>query len=58
MVTLLWQVDTILDGKIELEDFKFIMTYASSVAQQQRFIFRMNKYLKKVETYTKKIEDF
>jgi Ca2+-binding EF-hand superfamily protein len=31
MKTLLWQVDTIMDGKIGFEDFKFMLTYASSV---------------------------
>ena len=58
MKTLLWQVDTIMEGKIGFEDFKFMMTYASSVLQQHRFLFRLNSYLKKVENYQKAIEKF
>jgi hypothetical protein len=49
MKRLLWQVDTIMDGKITFKDFKFMMTYSSSVTQQHRFLFRLNSYLKKVE---------
>lgn len=45
---LLWQANIILDNKIMLQDFTYVLQFTDTVEQQQKQLDRVKRYIKKL----------